>query len=111
MLSIVYKTNNNHWVSVDSFDQISNDAIEIDCRFNNLTNNMLPDFEHFTKLRIIDCSENKLTKLPEWKYLINLEEINCNYNKLVNFPISWTNIEYINYKIENNYLDSNIENN
>jgi len=65
MLNICYKTNiNNEWIKVNSFNEISNNAIEIDCSHNQLTS--LPEWQHLTNLQKIDCNKNKLTSLPQW---------------------------------------------
>jgi len=58
MVNIRYKTVDSTWIYVNSFDKISNDAIELDC------SGKLPEL---INLKSIDCSSNKLTKLPEFK--------------------------------------------
>jgi Leucine-rich repeat (LRR) protein len=96
MLNISYKTNiNDEWIIVNSFDEIPNNAIEIDCSHNQLLS--LPEWKHFTNLQIIDCSYNQLISLPEWKYLTNLQIIECSYNQLISLP-EWqhlTNLQTI----------------
>jgi Leucine-rich repeat (LRR) protein len=85
MLNISYKTNiNDEWIKVNSFDKISNNAIEIYCSYNELTS--LPELQHLTNLQEIYCNNNQLTSLPEWKHLTNLQIIDCSYNKLTSLP-------------------------
>jgi Leucine-rich repeat (LRR) protein len=97
MLKISYKTNiYGKWIKVNSFDKISNNAIGIDCEYNNLTK--LPELQHLTNLQEIYCSNNKLTSLPEWQHLTNLQTINCYNNCLTSLP-EWqrlTNLQEIN---------------
>ena len=93
MLNIKYKNINNECIYVNNFDQLSNDANEIDCSHNKLT--CLPEFENLTNINIINCSNNLLIKLPEWKHLINLKIINCSNNKLTCLP-EWENLSVIN---------------
>ena len=52
MLNIKYKTDINNWINVNSFDKIPNDAIEIDCSSNGLTN--LSKWQYLTNLQIIN---------------------------------------------------------
>ena len=93
---IRYKTNIYPlWITVNSFDEISIEATELDCNNNGLVT--LPEFENLINLERIYCNFNMLVRLPEWKNLVNLKIINCSNNKLSTLP-DWEhliNLEYI----------------
>jgi hypothetical protein len=105
MLNIKYKTiDNDKWITVKSFDEISNDAIEIDCSYNDLT--YLPEFNNLINLSTINCSSNKLRYLPEFNNLINLTAIYCpdnyltylpEFNNLINLKIIGCSLNMLTY--------------
>ena len=53
----------------------------------------LPDISRFTKLELLDCSNNYITKLPTFSENTNLEILVCRHNLI-------TEIHSLNFKLE-----------
>ena len=72
--------------NINSFDEINNNIIYLDCNSNNL--NSLPDHLNLLNLQNFSCDNNNLTSLPEniSEILPNLQYLNCSNNNLTILP-------------------------
>lgn len=53
----------------------------------NLSIASLEGIQYFTRLKVLNCSFNKLESLPDLSSLLQLEQLNCSNNQLKIFPV------------------------
>jgi hypothetical protein len=72
-------------------NSLPSDIDKLNISFGEFT--YIPDLSRFTKLRVLECSGNKLTELPSLPE--TLEQLDCSFNELTSLPPLNKNLKLI----------------